>query len=493
MLPLEVRSTFLFSGLIGAIFALAILMLWRRDRHGYLTAWSGGFAAIALAQILVAFRGIIPDFASIVAGNAALTLGDILLYLGTAAYFGRRPPVWPALGIFVASTVALAYYTYAVADINARTLIVALVQLVFLTLHFSQFLGIDWRPRLAANAMVILSLVVLWAAMIGRCFWVLYQPATASFMVVSPAQHGAILLQSLAAAGIGLGLWNMHAVRLIETLRRSEARLAEANESLTQLTVRLELRNQDYAQARDFAEAASRSKSEFLANMSHELRTPLNAIIGFSEIIRDGMLGPIGTEVYREYAGDINSSGLHLLQLVTDILDISRAEAGYLSLNEEICDPLSVIKSSVGMVRPSALQGGVVLEIEAAGGGPWLWADERRLRQILINLVSNAVKFTLPGGRVTLSLSIEPDGALAITVVDTGIGMSEAHIEIALTPFGQVDSQLNRKYEGAGLGLPLTRQLLDLHDADLEITSELGRGTRVTARFPAHRTRPRGG
>jgi signal transduction histidine kinase len=170
---------------------------------------------------------------------------------------------------------------------------------------------------------------------------------------------------------------------------------------------------------------------------------------------------------------------------------VSRAEAGHLALNEEICDPARVIDSSVVMVRETAQQGQVTINVLVSPDTPWLFADERRLRQILLNLLSNAIKFTLPGGKVTISLALESEGSLLLAVDDTGIGMSEAHTQIALTPFGQVDSQLNRKYEGAGLGLPLTRQLVELHDGELEITSHLGQGTRITARFPAYRVRPR--
>ncbi|MGB8840098.1 MAG: ATP-binding protein [Aliidongia sp.] len=491
MLPVELRSTFLFSGLIGSVFSFAILMLWRRDRHRYLRVWSAGFSALALSQILVAGRDLIPDLMSIVVANAALALGMLLLYCGTALHFVRRPAMWLSIAVFTVSTLILAYFTVVVPDISVRTIVISIVQVIFLTLHLALFFGPGWRHRLDTDLLAIVSIVVLICAMIGRGVWTAINPDMANFLVPSAGQHSVILLLSLATIGIALGLWNMHAVRLIEIMRLGESQLAEANDALTQLTVRLELRNQEYAQARDFAEDASRSKSKFLANMSHELRTPLNAIIGFSEIIRDGLLGPVGSAAYRDYAGDINRSGLHLLQLVTDILDMSRAEAGHLALNEEVCDPAYVIESSVNMVRPNAREGQVALSILPAAEIPWLWADERRLRQILINLVTNAVKFTLPGGRVTVALSTESDGSLAFTVEDSGIGMSESHIEIALTPFGQVDSQLNRRYEGAGLGLPLTRQLLDLHDADLEIASELGRGTRVTARFPPNRARPR--
>jgi len=491
MLPLEVRSTFLYSGLVAALFAFAIIMLWRRDRQAYLAAWSGGYAAVGLAQLLIAGRGFIPDLASIVFANSVVTVGDILLYVGTSIYFGRRAAVWPSVAILIVFTASISFFTSVAPDINVRTFLVGVIQLIFLAMHLAQFFGPGWRAHFTVNGLAMVFIALLCCALIGRSLWVLLVPETANFMVPGSGQNAAILVQSLAVAGIGLGLWNMHAARLIETTRLGERRLAEANKALTELTVRLELRNTEYAQARDYAEAANRSKSQFLANMSHELRTPLNAILGFSEMIRDTMLGPIGNAGYRDYAADINRSGLHLLQLVTDILDMSKAEARHLALNEEICDPARVVDGSVSMVRDTARNAHVALLVAPMDDTPWLFADERRLRQILINLLSNAIKFTLPGGRVTVAMQVEPEGALAITVKDSGIGMSEAHIEIALTPFGQVDSRLNRKYEGAGLGLPLTRQLLELHDAELEITSDLGHGTRATARFPAYRIRPR--
>jgi signal transduction histidine kinase len=491
MPPLDIRSAFLFSALIDAVFGIAIILLWRRDRQRYLPAWSGGYTALALGQVLIALRGVIPDLFSIVLASVAILTGGLLVYFGTAVFYARRPNLAAAIAILVPSTVGATWYTYIDYDLNARTLVVSAAQLVLVALLLAQFLGPGWRRRWSGSALAIVFCAVFGCTMIARCIWTLVDQSSADFFVPSAGQNFALLLQVLAGIGLGLGLCNLHSVTLIENMRESEQSLAEANETLTQLAVRLELRNTEYAEARDLAEAANRSKSQFLANMSHELRTPLNAIIGFSEMIRDATLGPIGHEGYRDYAADINHSGLHLLQLVTDILDISRAEAGHLSLSEEICDPARVIDSSVNMVEQPARRGAVAIEVAPAVEAPWLLADERRLRQILVNLLSNAVKFTLPGGRVSVSLGVETDGALAFVVEDTGIGMSAADIEIALTPFGQVDSQLNRKYEGAGLGLPLTRQLLDLHEGELEIASRLGGGTRVTARFPAGRIRPR--
>ena len=234
------------------------------------------------------------------------------------------------------------------------------------------------------------------------------------------------------------------------------------------------------------AELANRTKSEFLANMSHELRTPLNAIIGFSEVIVGEMFGPVGEPRYAEYARDILNSGQHLLRIINDLLDLSKLESGKQQLHESEIGLAELIGTSVRLVQPRATAAGLTLAVNVPAGLPALRADARLLKQILINLLSNAVKFT-PNGGVTVCARLQ-DGALSIAVADTGIGMSDREIELALAPFGQVDSGLSRKHEGTGLGLPLARAFAELHGGRLEVLSTPGTGTTMTVRFPAQRT-----
>jgi len=239
--------------------------------------------------------------------------------------------------------------------------------------------------------------------------------------------------------------------------------------------------------SKEDAELANRAKSDFLANMSHELRTPLNAILGFSEVIRDQLFGPTGNPRYAAYARDIHGSGQHLLQIINDLLDISKLEAGKVDLHEAEVSLSPVLESCLRLVRDRANDGGVALRPELPAHFPAIRADERMLKQILINLLSNAVKFTPAGGTVRIGARLTEAGAIAIDVTDTGIGMSPREIEIALTPFGQVDGTLTRKHQGTGLGLPLAKSLIQLHGGELTIGSVKGQGTVVTVTLPPER------
>ncbi len=249
--------------------------------------------------------------------------------------------------------------------------------------------------------------------------------------------------------------------------RRAERRLAEA------------LRN---------AELANHSKTQFLANMSHELRTPLNAIIGFSEMMREEMFGPLGCPEYKDYVGDIHTSGRHLLSLINDILDISKIEAGQMELDETWLDLRHTIDWSLELVQPKAQEHGVEI-LREPGTPPELFADERAIKQILLNLVSNAIKFTERGGKVTVGCAVEENGDLAIRISDNGIGIEGHLIEKVLEPFGQAEGPMARSHGGTGLGLPITKSLAEMHGGTMTLESVFGEGTTVTVHMPASRLR----
>jgi signal transduction histidine kinase len=239
---------------------------------------------------------------------------------------------------------------------------------------------------------------------------------------------------------------------------------------------------------RSSMEAANRTKSAFLANMSHELRTPLNAIIGFSDMMSRSLVEAGNTEKFLEYAQDINDSGQHLLALINDILDLSKVEAGKLELDENIVDLSQVGSRCLKLLKKRAEDGGLQFSRRLAPSLPRLWADERKLAQIVINLLSNAVKFTPPGGHIRLETSITEDDGVQLRVVDTGIGIAQQDIDKVMAPFTQLDSALNRKYPGTGLGLPLAKALVELHGGSFAIESDVGKGTTATATFPKERT-----
>ncbi|MBT6241087.1 MAG: PAS domain S-box protein [Rhodospirillaceae bacterium] len=239
--------------------------------------------------------------------------------------------------------------------------------------------------------------------------------------------------------------------------------------------------------AKEHAEIASRTKSNLLANMSHELRTPLNAIIGFSESMKEETFGSVGSDKNREYLNDIQNSGQHLLELINDILDVSAIEAAALELDEENVNFADVVDASIRIIGPRAETGQVKITSSIDPKIPLIYVDERRVKQVLLNLLSNAVKFTPEGGEVSVNVSLNDGGSLVAAVADNGIGMDEEEMTMALSSFGQVDSGLDRKHEGTGLGLPLTNGLMELHGGTMEIKSEKGHGTTIMVTFPKER------
>ncbi len=454
---------------------IAFLIIWRLDRADrWNLLWSLGHLGLGLTSVanwLFATGGARPvQIAALVGFSLALSC----LLTGMRSFVGAtvRPRQVVGLAAVVLGSVV----------ILSRILPADLVVIVYLSMMAISYVTMAALLVRRGGSMNLLVGALLAARGVTNCF------------TGSSVEHGVdssiSIVSNILGVIAGIALLSEALVERNNRLRRRTDELIEANQRLTQLTVDLERRNHDYAGALDKAEAANKSKSIFLAQMSHELRTPLNAVIGFSEIIRDGLLGPNALPVYREYAGDINDSGRHLLEVVNDVLDVSSAEGGHLVLHEAICTLTEAVDRSVNTLRPAAEKGQIALVIDMPRmDPPHLFVDERRLRQILINLLSNAVKFTPAGGTITLRVASDADGGVAIAVEDTGIGMSAEQIPVALQPFSQIDNHLNRKYEGTGLGLALTRRLVELHQGTLEIASTVGKGTTVTVRLPADRVR----
>ncbi len=255
-----------------------------------------------------------------------------------------------------------------------------------------------------------------------------------------------------------------------------------ADASLTSRVMEVE------ANAQTSVAMAARARDEFLANMSHELRTPLNAVIGFSELLQAGVYGKLNDQ-QGEQVRSIHGSAEHLLKIINDILDMSKLEAGHGGLHEEDFDVRDVIQSCITLIKPRADETRLTIRVRELSSLYYLHADERRVKQVLINLLSNAVKFTPMHGKIDILVRFTQERGCVLQVVDTGEGISEDMIGVCLTPFGQVDSGLDRKYEGTGLGLPLAKSFMEAHGGVLELTSIVGVGTTVTITFPPERSR----
>jgi two-component system cell cycle sensor histidine kinase PleC len=289
----------------------------------------------------------------------------------------------------------------------------------------------------------------------------------------------------MVSVGTDISLLKRHQERLRESERRLMATIGDLSASqhkLERQKSELSMANSNYQAEKDRAEAANQAKSEFLANMSHELRTPLNAILGFSEILVNEMFGPVGSPKYSEYARDIHDSGKHLLNVINDILDMSKIEAGHMRINAEIVDLAPLIEEAMRLTAVPAVQKNITIQ-QRICSGLTMTGDRRAMKQIMLNLLSNAVKFTDNGGRIELRTHVH-QGALMLTIADTGIGIPSKDIDKIGQPFEQVQSQYAKSQGGSGLGLAISRSLVKLHGGTMKIRSCEGKGTVVTIIIP---------
>ncbi len=269
----------------------------------------------------------------------------------------------------------------------------------------------------------------------------------------------------------------------------SPRHLQEANAELANEIAEHRQTEANLCDAIEEAESASRSRGAFLATMSHELRTPLNAVIGFADALRQPFFGDLN-EKQRDYVESIHDSGLHLLSLINDVLDISKIDAGKLELCDDPVDLVAVVAECIKLVSGHSRDAGVALVVDSPMEAPMIRGDLRRLKQVVLNLLSNAIKFTPRGGTVTTKVELEPEGGMMVSVCDTGIGMKPEDVPKAFEMFTQIANPFSRKFSGTGIGLPLTRSLVELHDGQVSLQSVLGQGTRVGVHFPALRIIP---
>lgn len=402
-----------------------------------------------------------------VIGGAIIGSGIAMMhYVGMAALEVAAVKQWDMVYVLASLVISVvggaAAFAVAKRDPFGRPAAIGLLALTICGLHFTGMAAFNLQidPRIAVPDTVMAP------------DWLAVAVAVVTMLIVGFGLVGATVDERLAH----------RSATEAERLRRYVADLEATKRDLEATTVQLQ-------EALQAAAAGSEAKSQFLATMSHELRTPLNAVISFADMMNREIYGPLPDRRYARFAQIITKSGQHLLGLINDVLDLSGLDAGRLELQETDVDVGGVIAETLRMLAIQADEAGVRLAAETPTNLPKLWADQRRIRQVLLNLVSNALKFTPEGGRVTVSAALGHSG-LVMSVTDTGIGISAEDIPRALERFGQVDSRFSRRYQGTGLGLPLSKRLVELHGGALSIESAVGTGATVTVTLPPERLRP---
>jgi signal transduction histidine kinase len=466
-MSIDLRTVYVLHALVSVTLAGLMVVFWRGHRSlPGLGQWTLGAVLIGTTILGAALRGVIPNVLSIVVANA-LGVASLAAFQNGIRLFDGRPARWAtALAASLVLAAFLAYHTYVADDVLARIIVVsaALASGCFLC-AFELIRGPARTLRgTAVAAAALFALVGLTLA--SRAVSTAIAPPEPDLFARTAIQTIHLLVSLVANILVVLALLMM---------------------AMHRLQWEVEARNADLEAARTRSEQASRAKSEFLATMSHELRTPLNAIIGFSDVQRQALFGPLGDPRYREYADNIHASGTHLLDLITTILDISKAEAGKLTVDPVELDPRPIVEAALPLVRGAAEGKRIRLSADVPATASLCFADPHALKQILVNLLSNAVKFTPEGGAVTVQLRSLADGGTEFVVRDTGVGIAAADLPRLMKPFEQASSGYTRQNGGTGLGLPLIDSLVSLHGGTLAIDSAVGRGTAVTVRLPPSR------
>lgn len=357
-------------------------------------------------------------------------------------------------------------------------------------LSWAMFIGLVWHPNDIANhffifaqVIIIVSIRLMLASYSLPIVYAGTVPLISTITILFVMRQDALHF-SLAGVVCGTGIFFLILAHKVHQTARS---MIEFRAQKDALIAELEESNAKSDATRRQAEDASLAKSRFLATMSHELRTPLNAIMGFSDVMKNEMMGPLGNTVYKDYAHDIHQSGSHLLGLINEILDLSRIEAGRYELHDEVMDISEVGQECLRLLKLRARKRGIALRTQFAHDLPLIHADRKAIRQIWLNLLSNAVKFTPSGGVVLMATKTLADGSVSLAVRDTGIGIHADEVDQVLSPFGQGAIPRKQAEDGAGLGLPIVNGLAELHQASLSIRSRIRVGTEVAVIFPPQR------
>ncbi|MEA2780425.1 MAG: two-component system, cell cycle sensor histidine kinase PleC [Rhodospirillaceae bacterium] len=449
-----------------------IIMLSRRQYPGMycLGFWSGGALCLGVGMATAAMRGSAPAWLSVLVANALVALSPLMLWNGVRNFNGR-PSRWRTSILLAAALVAmLAYFLYADENLSVRIVLMsAALSLGCLACSYELF---RWDSPAVRRSGWLAGVGFASAAIVQMCrgiFTWMGSPASSLF-APRPLEWASTLAGILNTVVVFFGL-------VIMANQDLHAQLEQRSADLEALA-------KDRDRARRRAEEASKAKSEFLANMSHELRTPLNAILGFSEL---APLLPVGAQLpakIKEYFSLIHQSGSHLLQLINDILDLAKVESGKTEMVRIDLDVEREVLGTIHLVAEQARSRNHRLEARNMEPASSLFADERAIRQILFNLLSNAIRFTPEGGSILVRTSAVPGGGTEIVVSDTGVGIPRDQIPRVMMPFEQIDNSYTRSRSGTGLGLPLVDALVRLHGGTLVIESEVGLGTSVIINFP---------